>query len=671
MFLLMQSIVFQTGIPTTSQTDTNLPVLPTSQTQSTQPPAMQFVPSTKLQSLTVVTLGKMCLQNEQQAKKIIPAFGQILDTSNDPSIKNNIMYALTDMCVRYASLVDPLLPQMTTCLKDKALSVRRTTLILLIHLLQEDYLKIRGNGKFLFRLIQTLQDSSEEIRHLTTFYIQQRLLKRIPKIMYSHFVESLFHFNDYKEHASYNKFVVSEKERRMFNLSGERNTEKRRSLYKFMLENMNDEQRFQTTYRLCQDILGGVVEGTVSLSSASMLLLKDTFFCLASDAIKLASLKSKANEDEAETEQDMAGKVLEAAKKTIISGVVKKNVIENIIPIIIALKHKLEAAKSPLVSEVFIYLRKIMEDYKNEVNDILAADKQLAKEIEFDMRRYEKEQEELRKKEEQERLAREQRQRKANESVSNPELLNNSGARTPGSPVTGTPRTAASASRLSTVSSPNIRDGTPSGKSRARPELLKQALHNALLHSNKKGRKSTSRLMESFNAANIEHLEKVSHAENESPIVDTSKMNVANDGDSEASKNKNNASISNDNVQANVSDTEVNRGASKEKENTDSKVEKNSTNQLLGEGNLVPSTENEKVIPVSENPGSVSDQPIVQVNNNLDKENEAPVSADLKESSENCQEVEAEPSQDGEENAKDLNKSKRVSGQGMERQTQC
>ena len=200
---------------------------------------------------------------------------------------------------------------MTACLRDKSLSVRRTTLILLIHLLQEDYLKIRGNGKFLFRLIQTLQDSSEEIRHLTTFYIQQRLLKRIPKIMYSHFVESLFHFNDYQDHASYNKFVVSAKEKKMFNLSGDKNVDKRRALYRFMLENMNDEQRFQTTYRLCQDILGGVVEGAVSLSPASMPLLQDTFYCLASDSIKLASLKSKGGEEEAETEQDMASKVLE------------------------------------------------------------------------------------------------------------------------------------------------------------------------------------------------------------------------------------------------------------------------------------------------------------------------------------------------------------------------
>ena len=33
-------------------------------------------------------------------------------------MQNNIMIVLSDMCVRYASLVDPLIPQMTACLKE-------------------------------------------------------------------------------------------------------------------------------------------------------------------------------------------------------------------------------------------------------------------------------------------------------------------------------------------------------------------------------------------------------------------------------------------------------------------------------------------------------------------------------------------------------------------------
>merc|ERR1712042_275661 len=104
----------------------------------------------------------MCLQHEDHAKKIIPAFGQILATSSDPAIKNNIMLALADMCVRYASLVDPLLPQMTTCLKDTTLVVRRTTLTTLVHLLQEDYIKMTSS--IFFRILQTLCDKADEIR---------------------------------------------------------------------------------------------------------------------------------------------------------------------------------------------------------------------------------------------------------------------------------------------------------------------------------------------------------------------------------------------------------------------------------------------------------------------------------------------------------------------------
>ena len=69
--------------------------------------------------------------------------------------------------------------------------------------------------------------------------------------------------------------------------------------------------------------------------------------------------------------------------------------IENIIPIIISLKHKLEELKSPLLDDLMSYLRELMKDYKNEVKDMLAADKQLAAEIEFDLKKWEEEQKKL------------------------------------------------------------------------------------------------------------------------------------------------------------------------------------------------------------------------------------------------------------------------------------
>ena len=88
--------------------------------------------------------------------------------------------------------------------------------------------------------------------------------------------------------------------------------------------------------------------------------------------------------------------------------------IENIIPIVIALKHKLEELKSPLIDDLMHCLRELMKDYKNEVRkrqvifcyqiktpnrfqvkDMLAADKQLAAEIEFDLKKWEEEQKKI------------------------------------------------------------------------------------------------------------------------------------------------------------------------------------------------------------------------------------------------------------------------------------
>ena len=60
---------------------------------------------------------------------------------------------------------------------------------------------------------------------------------------YSYFIEAIFHFNEYTGHQSYNKFVVTDRERKLFSLVGPANKQQRMKLYKFMLENMNDESR--------------------------------------------------------------------------------------------------------------------------------------------------------------------------------------------------------------------------------------------------------------------------------------------------------------------------------------------------------------------------------------------------------------------------------------------
>jgi len=346
----------------------------------------RFKPSMKLRALAVGTLGKMCLQKEDYAKKIIPVYGQILDQTNDAPMKNNIMYVLSDMCVRYASLIDPLKAQMIACLKDESLVVRKTTLILLIHLLQEDYLKIRGKSKFFLYFLHTLLDPSREVKDQSQFYIEQRLLKRNANIMCSSFVEAIFHYNNYVGHERFNKFDLSDKERNCFSLEGTANRDKRFVIYSYMLQNMRADEKLKCSAYLNNEVLQGISEKKIVLDRATE-LLKDTFRCLCSEEIKI-SRKSERPEQVDNVENEQAEQVLQnVVLQHVYNTQWEKTLGEIIIPTILELKNFLEKKMSPFLEDLIFYLKKMMEDNASEVSNFLSADPQLAKEIEYEIKK--------------------------------------------------------------------------------------------------------------------------------------------------------------------------------------------------------------------------------------------------------------------------------------------
>jgi len=68
----------------------------------------------------------------------------------------------------------------------------------------------------------------------------------------------------------------------------------------------------------------------------------------------------------------------------------KKNTIENILPILVSLKRHLESLHSPLLRQLMLALRTIVKEYRLEMEDLLASDRQMANEIEFDIRQFDK-----------------------------------------------------------------------------------------------------------------------------------------------------------------------------------------------------------------------------------------------------------------------------------------
>ncbi|GFO01088.1 condensin-2 complex subunit d3-like [Plakobranchus ocellatus] len=348
--------------------------------------------SNTLRAHGFITLGKLCLVDESLGKKTIAALARELEECDSPAVRNNVVVIMGDLTIRYTTLVDRYITNIAACLKDPSALVRKNTLTILTRLLQEEYVKWKGI--LFFRYITTLLDEVEEIRNLAEFCLEHLLLKKHPNMFFNPFVECIFHFNNYQEHTTYNKFKQTEREREKFTLAGKAHASKRMQMYAFMLDHMTDEQRFKVAAKLNKEILAGVVDKVIPLNDEGSGLLQDSLTVLSCKEIKLSSLRgrgfgSQEEDGEGPVEAQAQAAVTAVAKKVFITQVVRRNVIENIVPVVISLKHMLEKARSPLLKDLMGYLRELMKDYKNEVKDILAADKQLAEEINFDLRTFE------------------------------------------------------------------------------------------------------------------------------------------------------------------------------------------------------------------------------------------------------------------------------------------
>uniref|UniRef100_K3W9Y1 Condensin complex subunit 1 C-terminal domain-containing protein n=1 Tax=Globisporangium ultimum (strain ATCC 200006 / CBS 805.95 / DAOM BR144) TaxID=431595 RepID=K3W9Y1_GLOUD len=171
---------------------------------------------------------------------------------------------------------------------------------------------------------------------------------------------------------------------------------------------MSDEQKLQISMKLCNEILEEVTDGKLVLCKnpseitdhGTEAVLKDTFAILCSSDIKLSA--SKDAEDDVDGEEggadaniDISGNSgsvstqLAAAKGKLLSKMSKKNFLENVVPILIGLKHKLESKRSPLMRYLQHYFHELFKLYRQEVKDILSADPQMAMEVEYDIRQFE------------------------------------------------------------------------------------------------------------------------------------------------------------------------------------------------------------------------------------------------------------------------------------------
>eukprot|EP00958_Prasinococcus_capsulatus_P003480 scaffold318_cov396-Prasinococcus_capsulatus_cf.AAC.3 len=333
-----------------------------------------------------LTLGKLCLHSEKLAKNCIPLFIQEVSLNKIAAVRNNIVVALADLCIRYTGLVDPHIEKLALCLGDACEVVRRQTLLLLVNLIQRDYVKWRGT--LFHRILRCLVDDSSAIRKLAGFLVGELLKAKGPLLAYNHFVELLFFFNGINDHgaagtASQGRFVrlctlngmeflssrvhrphagvtinlKNVEERQLFELTGEDNRRKRETIYATLLRYMSPEHKFAVTGKLCTEVLACVADTSLGLE-ASKDVLHDALTVLASRDIKI-----RRNAD-AEEEEEAAVVAAAAAKGKLVNSMMKKNLVENLVPILIELKELLRLKQSSMQSHFMLCMCAMLKDYK-------------------------------------------------------------------------------------------------------------------------------------------------------------------------------------------------------------------------------------------------------------------------------------------------------------------
>uniref|UniRef100_A0A0D3HVH3 Condensin complex subunit 1 C-terminal domain-containing protein n=1 Tax=Oryza barthii TaxID=65489 RepID=A0A0D3HVH3_9ORYZ len=350
----------------------------------------ELAPSLYIQSWD--TMAKICLVDDKLAKRYIPLFVQELERSDLATLRNNIMIALADFYVRYTAMVDCYMSKITKSLRDPCEVVRRQTFILLSKLLQRDYVKWRG--VLFLRFLPSLVDESEKIRHLADFLFGNILKAKAPLLAYNSFIEAIYVLNNCLGHGA-----QPESQGRLdggptlFAIRGtdERSRLKRMHIYVSLLKQMAPEHLLATSAKLCAEILAAACDGLLNVDDAAgRAVLQDALQILACKEMRIHPniCTDNSEMDEEGGDGGSTNAALQAAKGRAVTQVAKKNLIQIAIPIFIELKRLLESKNSPLTGCLMECLRTLLKDYKNEFDEILVADKQLQKELLYDMQKH-------------------------------------------------------------------------------------------------------------------------------------------------------------------------------------------------------------------------------------------------------------------------------------------
>jgi len=343
--------------------------------------------SAPLRAIAFAALGRCCLRKETLAKKSVELFVLYLNPNESVVVRNNVLLVLGDLCVHYTSLVDRFVPSMTELFRDKNELLRKQSAMIVASLLSEDFIKIRGS--ILLRFLYLLSDPAASVRHFAECVFARILHQRNAAIFAQNFLDVLCALNGWSGLSGFRAVEGNEE----FSLL---NSPLRRSvIYRFMLSLMTSDQKFNVCAQLVTTLLAAFVDAedaqplpTNTAEPAGQTLSDGLkILCCKEMRICFSTNKSALEDDDVDVVPD--DKNAADAARGVLSGMLKKNMVDNILPVLVQLKGVMETQHSPFLKTLRHCLREVLRDFKDDLQAMLSGDPQLASEIAYDLQQEE------------------------------------------------------------------------------------------------------------------------------------------------------------------------------------------------------------------------------------------------------------------------------------------
>lgn len=137
-----------------------------------------------LQAAATLCMAKLMCVSSEFCEKNLPLLITILERSQDPITRSNVVIALGDMAVCFNHLIDENTDFLYRRLNDNDTSVKRTCLMTLTFLILAGQVKVKGQ---LGEMAKCLEDSDKRIADLSKMFFTELATK--DNAVYNHFVD--------------------------------------------------------------------------------------------------------------------------------------------------------------------------------------------------------------------------------------------------------------------------------------------------------------------------------------------------------------------------------------------------------------------------------------------------------------------------------------------------